>query len=222
MRHPFRSLSKPLSRPRWAPAASAALVVGIEAAVIAALVAGLSLKVLPQSAQSIVVDILHPQEQKPAPAITPPNPTLVTPQPAYAPPPDIRIKAPPASHAITATSVPRPPISTAPVVPHAPAAPGLPAPTPARGILATHTIPPYPEAARRLGQQGECLLKITVGADGSIASVTLVKSSGSTFLDQAALDWVKAHWRYHPATQDGRAIVSTVQAEIVFNLRNAH
>lgn len=91
----------------------------------------------------------------------------------------------------------------------------------AAGVTNTHTTPPYPPVARRLGEQGTVILAITVAADGSVSAAQVATSSGVPELDQAALNWVKAHWRYKPAMQGGVAVPSSTQAAVKFDLKEA-
>jgi protein TonB len=93
--------------------------------------------------------------------------------------------------------------------------------TPAIAIGSTHTIPPYPELAIRLRQNGLVTLRIALGADGAVGDVRIEKSSGSGLLDDAAVAWVKAHWRYRPATENGTPVVSTTLAAVRFDLKQA-
>jgi protein TonB len=98
----------------------------------------------------------------------------------------------------------------------------LPPAVPDRGpavIAATHTKPPYPPVSRRLGEEGMVRLAITVAADGSVAQAVVAASSGHARLDQAAVDWVKAHWRYQPAISGGKPAVSTIAAMVTFELQ---
>ncbi|WP_305042072.1 energy transducer TonB, partial [Geoalkalibacter sp.] len=50
----------------------------------------------------------------------------------------------------------------------------------------------YPRKAAERGEEGTCLLKVTVRRDGSVQSVQLMESSGSALLDQEA---IRAVWR---------------------------
>ncbi len=93
--------------------------------------------------------------------------------------------------------------------------------TGASGISSTHSIPPYPALARVASHQGTVLLQIVVSADGSVASASVLQSSGFPELDQAAMAWVTAHWKYKPATQNGQAVPAQVQAAVKFDLRQA-
>jgi protein TonB len=91
--------------------------------------------------------------------------------------------------------------------------------TPARAIAATHTIPEYPALSRRLGEQGTLRLKVAVTADGAVSEAQVESSSGHQRLDEAAVQWVKAHWRYEPARQGAKPIPSTAVAVVTFKLQ---
>ena len=49
----------------------------------------------------------------------------------------------------------------------------------------------YPEAARARGEQGTVRLALTIDRGGHVVSARLAGSSGSTTLDQAALDMAR-------------------------------
>jgi protein TonB len=90
------------------------------------------------------------------------------------------------------------------------------------GIANSHTIPPYPMAAIRMNEEGRVLLHLTVSADGSVSSATVTQSSGFGDLDQSAVAWVLAHWKYRPAIRGGVTMASATDAVVVFSLKNAH
>jgi protein TonB len=75
--------------------------------------------------------------------------------------------------------------------------------------------------ARRLGKEGTVTLSLTVSAAGDVTSATVVGSSGNDDLDQAAIQWVKEHWRYKPAIRNGKPAAGTVEAAVRFTLQNA-
>jgi protein TonB len=89
----------------------------------------------------------------------------------------------------------------------------------ARALLATHTTPEYPSVSRRLGEQGTLRLKLTINAQGGVSDAMVVNSSGHPRLDEAAVDWVKAHWRYQPAMRGTTAVSSTADAVVTFKLQ---
>ncbi|MDE2184299.1 MAG: energy transducer TonB [Alphaproteobacteria bacterium] len=89
-----------------------------------------------------------------------------------------------------------------------------------QGLAATHTIPPYPPLAIRLGEQGSVQLKLLVSPDGAVTDAIIVQSSGYQDLDQAARRWVVGRWRYRPAVRGGTPVASAVYAVVRFDLRN--
>jgi len=52
------------------------------------------------------------------------------------------------------------------------------------------------------------------------ASVT--QSSGFPALDESAVAWVMAHWKYKPAIRGGVPVTSQTQAAVKFDLKLAH
>jgi protein TonB len=88
----------------------------------------------------------------------------------------------------------------------------------ARGIAETHTIPPYPMIAIRLGHEGTVRLAISLDEDGNVVTAQVERSSGYQELDAAAVMWVRSHWRYQPAMRDGQRVPATVPAMVTFRL----
>ncbi|HEY1707996.1 MAG TPA: TonB family protein [Rhizomicrobium sp.] len=220
----FGRLSKPSNRSRFVAFAAAGL---IEIGLVTALLSGLAARAVKELPQALnVVDVLTPPP--PQPAVQPVKPVLVQPQMPTVPIPEIRIQRRAPAHAIAAiaakapvATVPMPPVAMSPVaVPEPAQAPPAIAPTVLQAVAGTHTTPPYPEMARRLGQQGQVRVHISVGADGQITRVDVAKSSGSAFLDDAARNWVLSNWRYRAATRDGAGVVSETDAIVVFDLKD--
>ena len=79
-----------------------------------------------------------------------------------------------------------------------------------------------PTAARRREQQGTVTVKVLVGADGSVERAEIADSSGFDALDNAALDTVRARWRFVPARHGGLAVESWVLVPIRFALLEAN
>ncbi|HEX4027449.1 MAG TPA: energy transducer TonB [Rhizomicrobium sp.] len=86
------------------------------------------------------------------------------------------------------------------------------------GILSTHTVPPYPPVARRIGAEGQVTLRLTVSAEGRVTQAEIVTTSGRDELDQTAQQWIVAHWAYRPALENGVPAVSHVLATVAFSL----
>jgi protein TonB len=78
--------------------------------------------------------------------------------------------------------------------------------------------PPYPREARKMGFQGEVLLKVEVLSNGLVGQVEVKKSSGHEILDRSALSAVK-QWKFFPAKRGEIAIASWVNIPIKFQLQ---
>jgi protein TonB len=75
----------------------------------------------------------------------------------------------------------------------------------------------YPDASVRANEMGRCVVQATVAADGRIIAAAIQTRSGFDRLDQACLNAVKGQ-RMLPATEDGKAIESTIAIPITWNL----
>ena len=190
-------------------ATSIAIVIAIHVAGIAGLVAALAQGALMKQLQEIKASV--DTQKTPPKAPPPPPPDLVKPPPPIAIVPTFQVQqeAPP-----PVTTVPKPP-------PAPPKAAPAPSPTALEPIRRTFTLPPYPPISQRLGEQGTTTLKITIGTDGTITEATVEKSSGSARLDQAAQEYVKAHYRYKPPTVNGQPTTAVTLLNVVWNLKDA-
>ena len=65
------------------------------------------------------------------------------------------------------------------------------------------------------------LLGIVIGANGRVTNAWVLGSSGHSGLDDAAKSWVISHWRYQPATHNGKAVASRSRVKVVFSLSQA-
>lgn len=77
--------------------------------------------------------------------------------------------------------------------------------------------PDYPPRARRLGLEGEVLVRTRVLPNGECGELVLGQSSGYALLDQAALEAVRT-WRFRPARRGDEEIVSWVEIPVRFRL----
>lgn len=77
--------------------------------------------------------------------------------------------------------------------------------------------PRYPAQARRRNQQGVVLLEVRLDARGQQRALKLLRSSGVSSLDQAALAAV-SQWRFRAEVRDGQSVPSRVQIPIEFAL----
>jgi protein TonB len=80
----------------------------------------------------------------------------------------------------------------------------------------------YPSAAKRLEEQGVSTVRVCVGANGRLTSdPTTVQTSGSSRLDEGALQLAKAgSGHYRATTEDGRPVNSCYSFRVRFEFRN--
>jgi len=78
----------------------------------------------------------------------------------------------------------------------------------------------YPDASRRLGEEGLTVVDICVGPDGKLTEPPKVgKSSGHDRLDQAAVKVAQVgSGRFKPATEEGKPVTKCTQLPIRFKL----
>ncbi len=115
-----------------------------------------------------------------------------------------------------------------PLSDEAPVAPGSagPAPLPPAppageplepATLLSRVNPTYPDAARHAGAEGTVVLEATIGADGRVVRVDVVR--GLAFgLSEAAADAVR-RWQYRPARGRAGPVASRKEVRIEFRLR---
>jgi len=77
--------------------------------------------------------------------------------------------------------------------------------------------PTYPPVSLRLREQGATLLRLHLDEHGLVRDVEVVRSSGSTRLDRAAAEGVRA-WRFEPARRGEAALASSVLHQVTFKL----
>ena len=147
-----------------------------------------------------------PIELKPLPH-PPPMPVHVQPRPEVAPP-----AATPSTEGTQPMPLAAPPSA-------APDDAGTAAPVEA--TLAYRSAPlQFPPQALRQRLQGTVLLRVLVDETGKPVQVEVEQGSGHAVLDRSAREQVLAHWRFQPATVDGRAVRAWARVPVNFVLRN--
>jgi protein TonB len=195
------------------------LVAGLHLVVISALINGLHVRLGPAPPPAITGSVI----ETPAPTpekFTPPPLTLSktnvtldqTPLPVFEPvvteiqPQPLTDPLPSASlGAAVQTYVPVP----APVVVGAAVDPRHPL-----------TQPAYPSASIRMNEEGALSLSVLVGADGRVHEAKVAQSSGSSRLDQAAVDEARTRWHLRPATRNGVPFEQWLTLRVIFRLEN--
>ncbi len=73
----------------------------------------------------------------------------------------------------------------------------------------------YPEAARKKGIESEVILKITIGINGEVTAVKLVR--GDEPFASAAIATART-WRYRPAVLDGKPVAVSRVVNVAFKI----
>jgi len=81
----------------------------------------------------------------------------------------------------------------------------------------TYVGPEYPRNARRRNQTGSVDLTFTVGTDGSVHDVTVLRSEPAELFDQSAIDAVE-QWRFEPVIENGVAVEKRTAVRLAFDL----
>ena len=76
----------------------------------------------------------------------------------------------------------------------------------------------YPEIAQELGIQGRVTLQFTIGTDGSVGDVKVLKGA-DPLLDQEALRVVSSSPRWSPGKQRDRAVKVSYTFPVIFRLK---
>lgn len=77
--------------------------------------------------------------------------------------------------------------------------------------------PPYPADKLRAQEEASLKLRLTIDEEGRVIAVDPVGTADPSFL-AAARRHILRHWRYQPATEDGRAVASSTVITLTFKL----
>ena len=76
----------------------------------------------------------------------------------------------------------------------------------------------YPEAAKAAGKEGRVIVELVVKADGSLANIAVVRSSGDKSLDDEAVRVVGNMPKWNPGMQGGKAVNVKFLLPIVYKI----
>ena len=177
------------------------LVILFHALIVYALVTGLAKKVVDVVRAPIETKVIEEIKKPPPPPeiVVPPPPRLEAPPPPFIPPPEVQIATPPPV-APTITAVPTPPPPAPVVIAPAPPPPVVAAEAPAPPPPVVAPPPPvsagvvcsnyktvmgeasYPRDALKAGiEKGEALVQFTLGANGDVKDVKVLRSTHPIF-----------------------------------------
>jgi protein TonB len=210
-------MSYTLSRPSNSQRSSLlSIVVGLHVGIFLLIMAAKT--VAPQIMEMpLIVDLLpapkieNEPQAKPLPMAKPVPVTRPTPAPKT-PAPILETT----SNSAPSNNAPLAPPQVADPTPPAPAAPSV---SQARfdADYLRNPPPPYPPLSRRMGEEGKVILRVSVTPNGTAEAVEIRTSSGSSRLDESALNTVR-NWKFIPAKRGDVAVQSWVLVPIIFKL----
>ena len=172
------------------------------------------------------LEAAKPPERTPAPttviAPVPSVPAPITPLPSTTPAPIPQTPPPQPRPTPAATTSAPPPATSAPVTASTPIAAPIARPDGSLVIVEARqtadAAPAYPPQAARRRVEGMVELEFTVGANGQLSDVSVVRSSPPGIFDREALR-ASQRWRFSPRTEDGKAVSSKVRKTLNFRLK---
>jgi protein TonB len=200
-----------------------ALVVALHAAAFAGLVMAKTDIVREQFGPTRLIDVFTPP---PPPDAPPPPPSPRTPQSRSVLDAPVRIlPLPPTGPTVSEPPAPPQPPTTppGPQTVLADATPDLPH-VPVRTEVqfdprfARELQPPYPPAEEAAQREGDVRVRITVGPDGRVRAIECLSATRDVFC-RATERHGRSHWRFRPATVDGRPVESTKTMNIMFRIQ---
>lgn len=77
--------------------------------------------------------------------------------------------------------------------------------------------PPYPPSEYRLQRDGRVQVQVTIGPDGRVTDVARISATSDAFW-LVTREQALRHWRFRPATVDGRPVQETRTMSLVFRI----
>jgi protein TonB len=189
-------------------------IIALHVFIFWALATGLARRAIEVIAPPIQTQIVEEVKKEEAPP--PPPPPQFERPPVELPPPDVTINVPVESETTAIRVTNTPVVKAAPPVS---AVRRTAAGVTGRGFPNSDDY--YPDASRRLEEQGAVTMHSCVGPDGKLTEEpSVVKSSGSARLDGGGMRLAKAaSGKYTPATEDGKPVAGCVNFIVKFQLR---
>jgi protein TonB len=187
-------------------------IIGLHVFLLYALATGLARRAIEVLAPPIQTTIVEETKKEEAPP--PPPPPQFERPPVELPPPDVTINMPVETETTAIRVVNTPVVKAAPVV----------AARPGTNVGFGKGFPNsddfYPDASRRLEEQGVSTVHVCVGPDGKLTEEPTIAKSSTARLDGGAIRLAKAgSGKYIPATEDGKPITKCINYNVKFQLR---
>ena len=79
--------------------------------------------------------------------------------------------------------------------------------------------PPYPPSEFRLQRDGRVQVRVIIGPDGRVIDVERISATSDAFW-QVTREQALRHWRFRPATVDGRPVQDSRMMSLVFRIED--
>lgn len=187
-------------------------IIALHVFLLYALATGLARRAIEVLAPPIQTTIVEETKKEEAPP--PPPPPQFERPPVELPPPDVTINMPVEENTTAIRVVNTPVVKAPPVV----------AARPGTTVMFGKGFPNsddfYPDASRRLEEQGTVTVHVCVGPDGKLTEEPTVAKGTSARLDAGAVKLARAgSGKYIPATEDGKPISKCINFNVKFQLR---
>lgn len=191
------------------------------------IISGLGKRMVSKMAEAVETKIVEDVKPPPPPETPPPPPPpeMKAPPPPFIPPVEVQVQTPPPPSPIAQTTQAHPPTNELPKALPVPNATPSPAAKPYNGPARTAAVvdfntcskPEYPKSSLRNEETGTSTISFLIGADGSVKSSKIEKSSGFRDLDKAAMVAL-GRCRFKPATENGQAVETWQPVQYVWTL----
>lgn len=216
-------------RRRLSPSALALIIGGHAVAIALLATAKMDLPDLIKTPRTEVVDIPLPPEPVPPDTQKPQQETRLPPPDSFLdrPPPVVVLPQPgpgvDLGPPISSTFPDIGPTLDTPLDPPVradPVPPAVPVRVAARAITPPDLLrPPYPDSKQRSEEEAVLRLRLSIDARGRVTAVEPVGAADPAFLAAARSHLIR-HWRYRPATEDGRAVATSLVITLRFELED--
>ena len=201
-----------------------ALVIALHAAAFAGLVLVKTDVMRHDSPITRIIDVITPTPPPPEPTPPPPRPVQPTHESVIDSPPAI-VRTQSQSDVTTQSQHAEPPQPLGPPARETVIAANIPdVHVPVRSEaqfdprFAGELQPPYPPAEEAAQREGDVRVRITVGPDGRVRAIECLSATRDVFC-RATERHGRSHWRFRPATVDGRPVESTKTMNIMFRIQ---
>ena len=104
-------------------------------------------------------------------------------------------------------------------LPPPPPPPPLPVRRAAQIDASSRLQPPYPATELRAQRDGRVQVRVTIGPDGRVTDIALLSATSDAFW-LVTREQALRHWRFRPATVDGRPVQDTKVMSLVFRIED--